>query len=222
MRSNVAFLTSVLLAIIVCLSPGSAQAQCVKCVPAPPGWMCVSAGQGGEGCITDALQCTLVNPCTCTGEFCPEGLRSLETNKIKIDIPDSIIREVGKIDSNLAVVLVTLRRLPPAGYLEGIVNLASIDLNIDDVESHLGTGSALMQYKDDLKQRVERSFAEGLPPISYTFNLTKVPEKYSMRIEPSVPKSGIAGNGIEIDFSATESGKDSGTNTLTVIAWRQL
>lgn len=217
---------SLFLGLVVTLfAAHSTQAQCVKCVPAPPGWMCMAGSPGGEGCITDDLSCTLVVPCFCTGEFCPEGLKANKANKIKIEITDNLIREVGKVDPQMGIVLVSIRNLPPAGYREGVVNTAKLDLTFDDVESHLKTGTDLANYKADLRTRISDSFTTSSETDAYAFSVLSPGDKEGrlvLQIIPNQLKGGSAFPGIQIDLSATESAKEGSISTLNALGWRQI
>ena len=196
--------------------------QCVKCVPAPPGWMCMAGSIGGEGCITDNLSCTLVNPCSCTGSECPDGLKSSSLSKVKIAVPDSIVREVGRIDPQFGIVLVKLRNLPPAQFREGIISIASVDLDFSDVESHLLAGKEAVRYELELKQRISDSFTAGSPASTYSFVITEngAGEGMSLVIIPGDSSTAALRSGIEFGVSTVESVKEGEPN-LKVLNWRR-
>lgn len=147
-----------------------AQAQCVGCVPAPPGWICMAAGQGGEACAMDGVNCTLINPCTCRDRDCPQGLMRLASNeKVKLNISDEVIRAIGKTHPRAALALVSLRKLPPLGFSEGRINSAPVELTQADVEGHLESSRKSTKYFAQLKQRVQESFSQDVTPAVFKF-----------------------------------------------------
>lgn len=189
--------------------PGEGSGGCVRCVPAGQGWTCMAGGQGGDACTSDGGNCTLTNPCT-SGLACstlnPDGTKS----KVKLEIGDNLVREVGKTDPRIALALISIRRLPPLSYKEGIINSAPIELNGKDVESHLAPNGNSNDYALQLKGRISESFAKGLSPTVYNFSIEKssIAGEYILRLQ-TVESGSMAAALSTLEVTLTAAAKDA-------------
>lgn len=204
-------------------APGPGGGGCVGCVPAGQGWICMSAGQGGEACAPDGGNCTLIGPCT--GGICASpGVLSKE--KVRLEIEDGLIIQVGKADPRLATVLISLRKIQQLSFSEGIVNSAPIELTLDDVIWQLKSASAAKDYSIGLKQRIGEAFSKGFLPTVYTFRIeeSRVDENVLLLKIQNTESGSIAPShsSLEINLALTKSDlKNSGNteNNLKATSW---
>lgn len=149
----------------------SAYGQCVRCVPAPPGWMCMGATIGGEGCITEGLTCTLVGTCT-PGDGLAGSEAKCETKTLKnplIDVSSAMIRQVAAVDPRLAMALASVREIR-ADFKLGTMSFVPVDITISDVENRLknrGVNYFKSNEFKELKRKAAAVIADGRPPIVY-------------------------------------------------------
>ncbi len=208
-------------------------AQCVVCTPAPPGWICTNGQQGGEACSIDGITCTYISPCVgCQGNDCPETLSKSEPckltkgNKTSIYISNDIIKEIGTINPHAAIALISIRNLPPLSYNEGKINVAKIDLTIEDVENHLVSPLESYDYLNGLKVKVSESFTRNVSPVVYDFYLEDLPveNKYILRLNQyDASAKDVSLFSLEIDLiteEATNVTKADETKKLTSALWR--
>lgn len=155
-------------------------AQCVGCVPAPPGWMCMgSGGPGGQGCITDGESCTLIGACSGNSDTPSPGGGVSRTGKCTvknlenplINISDSLVREVAATDPYAALALIKIRSIK-AEFTVGKISFAPIDFDETDVENQL-TVSQDSEYYVGLKERGKAAFAGKSKPIVYEFDINE-------------------------------------------------
>lgn len=198
---------------------------CVSCVPAPPGWICMASGQGGEACAMDGTNCTLINPCTCREGFCPEGLLKLASNeKIKLNFSDKLIKAVGASHPRMALALVSLRKLPPLAYSEGKINSAAIEVTARDVAWHLRPAEKSKRYFAELKERVRESFKAGEAPAVFGFSIVHSPNGLLLRLQlENALATDPAYQLLEVDLSyPTDKSNISndGVTSLNATTWR--
>lgn len=214
------------LAAIVSISVSGIHAQgCVSCVPAPPGWICMASGQGGEACAMDGTNCTLINPCTCREGFCPEGLLKLASNeKIKLNLSDKLIKAVGVSHPRMALALVSLRKLPPLTYSEGKINSAPVEITARDVAWHLRPAEKSKKYFAELKERVRESFKSGELPAVFAFSIVHSSDRLLLRLQlENALVTDPPYQFLEVDLSSPvdkSSSVKEGFIQLTATAWR--
>lgn len=182
-RNMVSLLVTIVIALAFsanAFSQNNNPGGCVGCVPAGQGWICTSAGMGGQACITDGNSCTLINPCT--GGFCA-GANVLSNPTTRLEIPDNLIREVGKINPRFATVLISLKKLPTLNFKEGIVNSAPIEITEKDVEMQLAPSENTVAYKRQLKERMAEAFSQKLQATVFHFMIEEISAEYVLKIQ---------------------------------------
>ena len=178
--------------------------NCVRCVGAGHGWVCM-AGGGGEGCMTDGYNCTLVNPCFELGNgACAPNAQDPTNSKIILSISDEVIREVGRSHPRLAVALISLRNLPPLIYSKGMINSAPVELNKNDVEEQLATNISSKEYTAQLRARTGEAFKKGLLPTVYNFSIEASPASGGYVLKLQTAEVGSLGNTVSIEINLSE------------------
>ncbi len=150
-------------------------AQCVKCVAAPPGWMCMSGGIGGDGCITEGISCTLIGTCPSRGGLA-SGDQSCDVKVLKrplISISSDLIRQVSLSDARLAMALASVREIR-SEFTEAKISFAPVELSKSDVEARLRyTGVKYFEMPEfkALKAKTRAAVEDKLDPIVYTIKI---------------------------------------------------
>jgi hypothetical protein len=186
-------------------------AQCVSCAPAPPsGFVCVPTGSGGNGCMTEAGTCQLVGgPCVPPDKEAPEGRGTSESCKLKlisnshVSISDSIIREVGAIDTRLAIALINVSRIK-AEYNFARISFSSLNYTFDDVENHLAQPGGSAYFKQ-IKKLAGESLAKDGIVITYEISIHENRGANS-HVLSITPVEG-AGMSIDLDLQSATFGK---------------
>lgn len=179
---------------------------CVRCVPAGQGWTCMAAAMGGEACTPNGFDCTLTVPCpSLNGAPCSLNAQDPTKPGIILNIPDRIIREVGKVNLRLAQSLLTLRKLPPHRYSEGIINSAPVELTETDIEEQLASTGISPEFLLRLRERMDEAFKKGLLPTVYNFSIQPAsePDTYVLKIQTAEVGSLGSPASIEINLSET-------------------
>ncbi len=180
--------------------------SCVKCVPAGQGWTCMAAASGGEACTPNGFDCTLTVICpSLNGAPCSLNAQDPTKPRIILNIPDRIIREVGKVNLRLAQSLLTLRKLPPHRYSEGIINSAPVELTETDIEEQLASTGISPEFLLRLRERMDEAFKKGLLPTVYNFSIQPAsePDTYVLKIQTAEVGSFGSPASIEINLSET-------------------
>lgn len=205
-----------------------AQAQCVVCTPAPPGWICTSGGQGGEACTMDGINCTLINPCTCRDRDCPVAGEGPGTSagKVKLNISHEVIETVRKVHPRFALALISLGKLPPLGFSEGKIYSAPIELSETDVEWHLKPSQESEEYFAQLKEKVQQAFGEGKSPAVYAFSIIKPSAAdgfiLKLQVEQTYATDPISSS-LEVNLSSARKTKNRAENEVRFLeagTWR--
>lgn len=202
-------------------SQNSGPGGCVKCVGAGHGWICQSGSPGGEACMTDGGNCTLVNPCylgRCSGPSVLSG------TKANLNIEDRMIREVAKADPRMATVLISLRKLESLNFSEGVVNNMPIELTGNDVDRQLASAEDVKIYNSELKPKIAEALSKGLLPTVYRFTIEETStDIYLLRID--VTESGSIApqiSSLEVTLSLIKNASrnsENTDNTLKATAW---
>jgi len=153
------------------------KAQCVQCVPAPPGFACVPSTNGGGACTTEHGNCTLSVPCPVpnndrTGNGSDKGpcLPTVLKNP-QVKISNKIIQEVANSDPKMAIVLVEIREIM-VEFREAKIFLSPLELTSQDVISHfLQTHDS--RYFKEIKERTGELLANGGTPILYDVSISE-------------------------------------------------
>ena len=197
----------------------NAYAQCVQCVPAPPGWMCMGATRpAGDGCVTDGLSCTLIG--TCNPEINDlagkDGQCSVKALKNpQVNIPDSLIREVARVDVNAAFALINVRNLK-VEFTRAKVSLAPIELTADDVEKRLTLPDYFnSEYFKELRTKAFQAFGKGEPVVFEIF-LNKDDPAPNLLVNSGSSKSSLE---LRLSKSPQARGDDSST-TFEAVLWK--
>jgi hypothetical protein len=154
-----------------------ANAQCVQCTPAPPGWICTGTTKiGGSGCLPEGENCTLIGTCTPENDS-PElggnspgkkGDCSLKIlKKPLIIMSDSIIHDLSRANPRVALALINIRSIK-AEFKEGKISFAPIELTDKDVEKQL-TLPKSSRYFEERAAKIKEAFASQQEPIVYEF-----------------------------------------------------
>lgn len=183
-------------------------AQCVRCVPAPPGWMCEgSSTPAGAGCITDGGNCTLVETCNPGNNDIAGNGKGCELKTLKkpqVEIPDSLIREVGQVDPHAALALISVRNIK-IEYSHLKVNFAAVELTRDDVEKRLTLADYYnSEYFKELNARSQDAFAKR-ETIIYEVVLNKETDNPSLTI--TLLSQDKSATSFEINLSKVTEGR---------------
>lgn len=221
---NIIKRSTMIVGLFLCLmfTAAESKAQCVGCVPAPPGWMCMGTTMpGGQGCITDGQTCTLIGTCTPILDRNGNTRSSCAVKSLKVpqvEIPDSLISEVGRQDPEFAIVLITIRDIR-AEFREGKTNIMPAGYTEADVLNHLNL-LRTDPYFNTVKDRIKAALANSETPTSYRFSIaTDASTKASVL---RVVREGLtnARGSLEIILGSASGGAKDEPATFKAISWQ--
>lgn len=202
---------------IILLVSIQANAQCVQCVPAPPGFGCGPSPTGGQLCTTGNGKmptCTLTGYCSgLTGEAGSCDFTKKARSRI-LEISDKTILEIGEMSPRIAVNLISIRQIP-VDFETGKISIADIAFNAKDVSKYLDPETPL-EFFDSVQEQVKVSFESKKMPIVYDFVLQEVDGLFKLNLRTSDTR--VPYPGVEITFRP--SGTADETMRLEVIGWK--
>jgi hypothetical protein len=217
---KLSFLSVMTMATICSILAADGFAQCVKCTIAGQGWICTAGMVGGDACITEGINCTLVNPCNGRGlvengekdKLCAPKI--LEEPQIRIS--DEIVREVGRSNPRLALVLISVRNIS-VEFHQGSVSAAPIEVTQTDVENYL-TLPRTDEYFKTVRRKAGEAFANKQEPIVYNFSVVK--DTFTRKTSLEIRREN---NSETLTVDLSETSKISGESQTTILeatSWR--
>jgi len=194
------------------------KAQCQDCGVD----FCVGTATGFQGCIMTAQSCTLFG-------ICPIPIIDRNGNprnscQVKplpvshVNIPDSMITEIGALDPDMAMALISIRNIR-AEFVEGKIRLFPLEFTASDVQNSLGPlgdGSNI----DSIRVRRKNAAAQSLPPVIYRFSIQsdKAGNISTLKV---VPEDSAVRRSVNISLDTFLKGKSENVFTIfEAVSWQ--
>jgi hypothetical protein len=200
------------------------QAQCVQCTLESEGWVCTGTTSGGSGCVTKGANCTLIGICfSGSGRVGQESNCSSKALKALdhslVNVPDSVIREIGHLNPQAALALISIRDIK-LEFNVGKVSLFPIELTTEDVERHLTLPESSDYFKEQ-KMKVRKAFASKQEPIVYEFHLNKDEDANAFSLSLKAMRPIPSSSSFEINLSKVSEGSGENNSTrFDAISWQ--
>jgi len=203
------------------------QAQCVQCVPAPPGFACVPSTSGGGACTTEHGNCTISAPCPVPnndrtasgdgGEKAPCLPTILKNPQVKIS--NTVIQDVANSDPRMALALVEIREII-VEFREAKIYLSPIEYTSQDVIGHF-VQTHDSNYFKEIKERTAKLLAGGATPILYDVSISENRGSDALTLTIRSADSRLAFSSLELNLKKATLGKGKNqSDGFKVTGWQ--